>query len=85
MVSVILRRLSNGDGKAYAKVNGHPYLVSKEECINHVHKRSGYHLGKVSALATRNVRTEDRSTGQFTDKVIKKLCQYYGGAVSIYE
>ena len=75
------------DGRAHAHVNAHPYLVSKEECINHVHKRSqSYHLGNVSALAARdNVRTEGRSTGQFTDKVIKKLCQYYGRAVSIYE
>ena len=50
--------LSDGNGKSHAKVNGHHYLVSKEECIHHVHKRLGYHLGKVSALPARdNVRT----------------------------
>ena len=82
MVSVILRCL-----KTHAHVNGHPYLVSKEECINQVHTRLGYHLGKVSALAARdNVRTGvHRSLDQITDKMIKKLCQYYGRAVSIYE
>ena len=36
--------LSDGDGKVYVKVNGHPYLVSKEECINHVHKKSSKEL-----------------------------------------
>ena len=77
---------SDGDRKAHAKVNVHPYLVSKEKFSNHGHKRSGYHLGQVSALAARdNVRTGDRSLSQLTDKVIKKLCQYYGRAVSIYE
>ena len=50
--------LSDDNGKSHAKVNGHPYLVSKEECIHHVHKRLGYQFGKVSALPARdNVRT----------------------------
>ena len=31
--------LSDGDSKAHKKVDGNPYAVSKEECVNHVHKR----------------------------------------------
>ena len=42
--------LSDGDGKAHAKVNGHLYLVSKEECINHVHKKSNKELYLVMVL-----------------------------------
>ena len=39
--------LSDGDGKAHSN----PYPVSKEECINHVHKRLTYHLSRVSAAS----------------------------------
>ena len=42
--------LSDGDGKAHVRVNGHPYLVSKEECINHVHKKSSKELHLVMVL-----------------------------------
>ena len=42
--------LSDGDRKAHVKVNGHPYLVSKEECINHVHKKSSKELHLVMVL-----------------------------------
>ena len=77
--------LSDGDGKSHAKVNGDPYPVSKEECINHVHKRLSYHLFKVSKLAARdNIRTGGRSPGQLTEQMIKTLSSYYGSAVSIY-
>ena len=41
---------ADGDGKAHVKVNGHPYLVSKEECINHVHKKSSKELHLVMVL-----------------------------------
>ena len=66
--------LSDGDGKAHAKVNGHPYLVSKEECINRVHKRIGYHLGKVSALDARdNVSCKEMGTHKASE-CLKKYC-----------
>ena len=42
--------LSDGDRKAHAKVNGHPYLVSKEECINPGHKKSSKELHLVMVL-----------------------------------
>ena len=32
--------LSDGDSKAHKKVDGNPYDVSKEECVNHVHNIS---------------------------------------------
>ena len=41
---------SDGDGKAHVKVNGHPYLVSKEECINYVHNKSSKELHLVILL-----------------------------------
>ena len=41
---------SDGDGKAHVKVNGHPYLVSKEECIKHVHNKSNKELHLVMVL-----------------------------------
>ena len=49
--------LSDGDGKAHAKVKGHPYLVSKEDCINHVHKKSSkeLHLIKVLEVQSCNI------------------------------
>ena len=46
--------LSDGDGKAHTSVNRHPYAISKEECINHVHKRLTCHLSKVATAAKRN-------------------------------
>ena len=75
--------LSDGDGKAHSSVNGNPYPVSKEECINHVHKRLTYHLSRVSAAAKRdNVQTGGRHAGQLTQEVIKRLSKYYSRAVS---
>ena len=76
--------LSDGDSKAHKKVDGNPYAVSKEECVNHVHKRLTYHLSKVAGIAKRdNVSTGGGKSGQLTALVIKKLAKYYGKDVSI--
>ena len=70
--------LSDGDGKVHSSVNGNPYPVSKEECINHVHKYPTYHLSRVSAAAKwDNVQTGGRRTGQLAHEVIKRLSKYY--------
>ena len=74
--------LSDGDSKAHTAVSK-IYDVQKEECINHVHKRLGYHLRKISNIAAKDkVTTGGNGYGQLTGKVIDKLSSYYRNSVS---
>ena len=79
--------LSDGDSKAFSAIKSiyNGIVVVKEECINHVHKRLGYHLRKVSNAASKDkVVTGGRGPGKLTGDVITKLSKYYAVAVSIF-
>lgn len=80
-----LREMNNKEGP-YGIEN----TVSKEECVNHVHKRMGYALRKlrdevteetVTAGGKRRYKKLLGGKGKITDNVILKLTDYYGNAI----
>ena len=79
--------VSDGDARTFRhlsdlKVYGEDVALAKEECINHVAKRMGTALQKLSTQTKKNgVTLGGRGEGKLTHGAITKLSAYYGTAI----
>ena len=79
--------VSDGDARTFRhlsdlKVYGEDVALAKEECINHVAKRMGTALRKLSTQTKKNgVTLGGRGEGKLTHGAITKLSAYYGTAI----
>ncbi|KAK6195422.1 hypothetical protein SNE40_000858 [Patella caerulea] len=63
-------------------VYGDEHLISKQECINHVSKRMGTALRKLTKDSKKvGVTLGGRGHGRLTQNLINKLTLYYGKAI----
>ena len=79
--------VSDGDSRTFnrlteMKVYGDDITIVKEECVNHVAKRMGTALRKLTTQTkTTGVTLGGRGDGKLTKEAIKELCIFYDRAI----